>query len=276
MNKSTTNNILTHFGTLNTSFMHASGEQASNYLVEILGAKAGETVLEIGVGTGATLVKMAERYSEIQLYGIDASEEMLNAAQKRINFCGLSERVSLQTSGVTLPFPSLFFDHIYIESVLAIQEGENLEKLLSEISRVLKEGGRLLVNETIWLPTTSEKEIAYINDFCKTHFGIIQANALYKYPEQWGKLLEQYEMPVLSLIPVEEAIFSTSKKKWSKLNVLSRLFTNWGKLQRFISPSLKKAHSQYLKSEAEISNRPQCMQGFFFVAQKQDRNLFGV
>ena len=50
-------------------------------LIEDLGALPGETVCEVGCGTGRNLVLLARRYPETRFMGLDASEEMLKSAR---------------------------------------------------------------------------------------------------------------------------------------------------------------------------------------------------
>ncbi|MEM0986552.1 MAG: class I SAM-dependent methyltransferase [Pseudomonadota bacterium] len=50
-------------------------------MIGALDLKPGETVLEIGCGTGRNLVQTARRYPGTQLFGVDASTEMLKTAE---------------------------------------------------------------------------------------------------------------------------------------------------------------------------------------------------
>jgi S-adenosylmethionine-diacylgycerolhomoserine-N-methlytransferase len=58
-----------------------------------LGARANDGVLEIGCGTGRNLVRIARRFPEAQLFGLDVSEEMLTSARAAIARAGLETRV---------------------------------------------------------------------------------------------------------------------------------------------------------------------------------------
>ena len=64
-------------------------------LVKDLGAKPGETVIEIGCGTARNLIKIAEAYPGARLFGLDASAEMLRTAQEAIERAKLSDRIVL-------------------------------------------------------------------------------------------------------------------------------------------------------------------------------------
>ena len=46
--------------------------------------------------------------------------------------------------------------------------------MLDEFDRLLKSGGQLAFNETIWLPNQDPLKIKAFNESCLNHFGIIQ------------------------------------------------------------------------------------------------------
>ncbi len=60
-----------------------------------LDARPGDGVLEIGCGTGRNLVKMARRYPQARLFGLDVSNQMLASARAAIARAGLESRVRL-------------------------------------------------------------------------------------------------------------------------------------------------------------------------------------
>ncbi len=52
-------------------------------LIEMMALKPGMNVLEIGCGTARNLIALAKKHPQIQFYGLDASREMLETAQKK-------------------------------------------------------------------------------------------------------------------------------------------------------------------------------------------------
>ncbi|PKO05773.1 MAG: 2-heptaprenyl-1,4-naphthoquinone methyltransferase [Chloroflexi bacterium HGW-Chloroflexi-3] len=107
----------------------------------------GESILEIGCGTGQAIVKMAEfvgRSSKI--YGIDISTGMLDIAQSRAKKTGQSNRVTLLCGdGTWLPFYNGSFDGILISFTLELFDTPEIPQVLAECKRCLRTGGRISV-----------------------------------------------------------------------------------------------------------------------------------
>jgi S-adenosylmethionine-diacylgycerolhomoserine-N-methlytransferase len=64
-------------------------------LIAGLALKPGARLVEIGCGTGRNLIAIARRYPHADLYGLDASAEMLKTARDQVARAGLSGRVTL-------------------------------------------------------------------------------------------------------------------------------------------------------------------------------------
>jgi ubiquinone/menaquinone biosynthesis C-methylase UbiE len=263
--------ILSYFADTSTPFLHARGELATEHLLQRLEPRTGETILEIGFGTGATLVKLAARTSGTRLLGLERSPEMLRRARRRIQFCGLSERITpgMMNEDGSFPYTDGSVDRIYIESVLGIQEDEMLHRMLSEIQRVLKPGGRLVLNETIWLPTISSAEIETINRECRKQFGIIQANATYAYPDQWRELLTGHGFIVEIMEPTDELAESEKPLAPGAIEQRSRLFTIIGKLRGRLSPGLRNEYAGYEQKMSAIYQKKKYMEGLIIRARRE-------
>ncbi|HEY1940686.1 MAG TPA: class I SAM-dependent methyltransferase [Roseiarcus sp.] len=66
-----------------------------------LAAPAGGGILEIGCGTGRNLVKIARRYPEADVFGLDVSSEMLVSARASIERAGLAPRIRVALADAT-------------------------------------------------------------------------------------------------------------------------------------------------------------------------------
>src|ERR1700731_845781 len=86
---------------------------------------AGQSVLEIGCGTGRNLVLAARLYPDARFFGIDVSSEMLTSAISAISRRGLSTHISVKHGDGTAFDPqALFgvpaFDHVMISYSLSM------------------------------------------------------------------------------------------------------------------------------------------------------------
>ena len=112
-----------------------------------LAVQRGETVLEIGYGTGQAIVTLAEHVGPTgTVHGIDLSQGMYAIAQRRVHDAGLSERVQLQVGDATkLPFEPRQFNAIFMCFVLELFDTPDIPTVLHECRRALRPGGRLCV-----------------------------------------------------------------------------------------------------------------------------------
>lgn len=262
--------ILSYFSKIHADYIHAFGKLATEVLIQHIDCKENSAVLEIGCGTGATLVKLASRNRNATFYGIDISDLMLKKATSRINFCGLSKQIQLKKMNILykIPFENHFFDTIYAESVLGIQEEEGLDRMFEEICRVLKPNGKLVLNETIWLSSVSKQEIKDINTKCKTAYGIIQANGKYLYVDDWKACLTTHSFKVQKIEPLEK-LLKSSKPKANQAEIRSFLYSFFGKIKGKLDFKLGREYAQYTKEMAAIyePNR-KYMEGYIIVACK--------
>lgn len=106
--------------------------------IQMLDARPDESILEIGCGTGHALVELANQGGEI--FALDLSEKMLKVARRKAR----SEVVSFcQADGLSIPFSYETFDCVFISFTLELFDNPEIPIVLNEISRVLKEDGRL-------------------------------------------------------------------------------------------------------------------------------------
>ncbi len=113
--------------------------------LERLSIVEGETVLEIGFGTGHCLKRIAEFVGQMgKVYGIDISSGMMEITKKRLEKAGLVERVELYCGdAASLPFDDNTFDAVFMSFVLELFDTPEIPKVLEQIKRALKPGGRL-------------------------------------------------------------------------------------------------------------------------------------
>lgn len=104
------------------------------------------TVLDVATGTADIAIMAAKRYPNISVIGVDISEKMLDMGAHKIARAGLSHRISLQVAdSEQLPFADNTFDATI--SAFGVRNFENLEKGISEMYRVLKPQGKIIILE---------------------------------------------------------------------------------------------------------------------------------
>jgi ubiquinone/menaquinone biosynthesis C-methylase UbiE len=118
----------------------------NRHLDAMLGAQAGERVLEIGPGTGLQALHVAGQLGgDGRLDIVDVQDAMLDCVMRRAAGRGIESIVPANADARELPFPDATFDAAYL--VTALGEIPDPGRAVRELGRVLKPGGRLVVGE---------------------------------------------------------------------------------------------------------------------------------
>jgi S-adenosylmethionine-diacylgycerolhomoserine-N-methlytransferase len=64
-------------------------------LIRELDLRPGDRLVEVGCGTARNLIRIARRYPQTRLFGLDASQEMLKTAADAVHRAGLETRIRL-------------------------------------------------------------------------------------------------------------------------------------------------------------------------------------
>jgi ubiquinone/menaquinone biosynthesis C-methylase UbiE len=124
-----------------------SEEPIRHFGLEQLHIEEGEHVLEVGFGTGTSLVQLAKLVgSDGKVFGVDIAEQMLDVASQKLHAEHLEDRVELICTDATkLPYPANFVNAIFMSFTLELFDTPEIPVVLSECRRVLQSGGRLVV-----------------------------------------------------------------------------------------------------------------------------------
>jgi demethylmenaquinone methyltransferase / 2-methoxy-6-polyprenyl-1,4-benzoquinol methylase len=105
-----------------------------------------QLILDVATGTGDMAIMACKMLKPEAITGIDISEGMLEIGRKKVEKEGLEDKIHLQTGdSATIKFANNTFDAVMV--AFGVRNFENLETGLSEMMRVLKPGGRLIVLE---------------------------------------------------------------------------------------------------------------------------------
>ena len=110
-----------------------------------LDPQPGQRVLEVGPGTGYYSLPVAGWIAPGRLDIFDLQQEMLDHTMRRAQAVGMENIHPTRGDARSLTYPDDSFDRAFLVTVLG--EIPNQQAALSELRRVLKPGGRLVVGE---------------------------------------------------------------------------------------------------------------------------------
>lgn len=115
-------------------------------VVEIVGRKNPDTILDIATGTGDLAINLAQTKAK-KIVGLDISSGMLEIGKQKIEKKGLNSTIEMVLGdSENMPFEDNTFDAITV--AFGVRNFETLEKGLAEIYRVLKPNGTFVILET--------------------------------------------------------------------------------------------------------------------------------
>lgn len=118
-------------------------------LLDELQPAPGETVLEVGCGTGRNLILAARRYPDARFYGFDISSEMLITARASIARAGLADRITVaQGDATSFDVETLFAipaaDRVFVSYALSMIPPWR-EVIPGALAALAADGGRLYI-----------------------------------------------------------------------------------------------------------------------------------
>jgi ubiquinone/menaquinone biosynthesis C-methylase UbiE len=120
--------------------MNEVNEVVYDLTLETMNLHENETILEIGFGNGRFFNKLFAKAANLKVWGIDFSKDMVAMANRNNPTYIRAGKLNLQLgSSDNLPFANDSFDKVFCINVIYFWDQP--EKHLSEIHRVLKDGG---------------------------------------------------------------------------------------------------------------------------------------
>ena len=256
-------NILEFLAQTHQSWIHPRGRAATRHLLDLLDAVPHDNLLEIGFGTGQTLVEAAKRWPGARLQGVERLPAMCETAGRRLRFCGVSQVALYQVqNGQALPFPDSFFDAVYAESVLAILPDDAIAGYFQEIARVLRPGGSFFNNESLWMSGLDPSRAAAINRQSLEYFGIQQASERLAWRGIWQ------DMALRTGLAVKETLALATVRpvsRWSlEAPLCSTLFSAMGWWKRATLPALRARRRDFLLAQARMNGLGPSLEAWLF------------
>jgi demethylmenaquinone methyltransferase / 2-methoxy-6-polyprenyl-1,4-benzoquinol methylase len=114
--------------------------------IKCLKKSSPKMILDVATGTGDFAVRIYKSLKPEKIIGIDISEGMLDIGRKKIEKLNLSKTISFQQGdSENINFPDNCFDAL--TAAFGVRNFENLEKGLTEMNRVLKPEGEIIILE---------------------------------------------------------------------------------------------------------------------------------
>ncbi len=146
------NHVVTHYDIMNDLMSCGLHRLWKAFAVLQTGVREGFKVLDIAGGTGDLATSFAKQVGKTgEVWLTDINETMLQYGRDRLLNKGIIIPITV-CDAEQLPFPNHYFDRVMVSFGLRNMTHKN--KALSEMNRVLKPGGKLLVLEfsKVWKP----------------------------------------------------------------------------------------------------------------------------
>lgn len=156
---------------------------------EIIDVNKSCKILELGVGKGFNLKYLSEDGLDFKLHGLDITPQNVSAAQIKVP----NAEIQLGNFDVCIPFGDKSMDFIF--NVESFCHSCDRDKFLSEVSRVLKDNGKLLIVDAF-----CEKENSLLSDIEKTARSIFYKSMICNEPiyvKELEKIANTYELKII-------------------------------------------------------------------------------
>jgi arsenite methyltransferase len=127
--------------------LHPGGEATTRRALELIEVGAGDRLLDVASGTGASAILAAREFGCL-VAGVDYGAEAVRGAQQAADAAGLCDRVGFVAGdAAALAFGDAEFDAVLCECSLCLFTDKR--RAIDEIRRVLRPGGRLALSDVL-------------------------------------------------------------------------------------------------------------------------------
>lgn len=119
------------------------------------------SVLDVAIGTADLAIEIMTQAKADSVTGIDLSDEMMKVGEQKVQESGYADVISFtKANALDMPYPDESFDTV--TCAFGVRNFSDLDKGLSEMYRVMKNGGQLCIIE---LSYPENKLVAALYDF---------------------------------------------------------------------------------------------------------------
>ncbi len=206
--------------------LRAGGEPLWRRVAEVGEFAAGRDVLEVGAGSGEALCFWAAQYA-IAGTGVDADPRRVQQAEEHARERSLGEQVQFQEAPLdNLPFRDGSFDAAV--GAVAIGQLTNPLAAISELVRVVRTGGTVILMQWVWAADISPAKRALVRH---------TLGARARSPEEWQRHLTTEGVRTLTVHTVRDVTVDAPREALrARLGALpqTRRLRAWGRFAGMI------------------------------------------
>ena len=135
--------------------LHPGGYNATKHLCSYCNINKNSNILDLACGVGTSSIYLHEEFN-CNVTGIDIDEDLISIAKAAKSKITDDRKLTFKVANaLALPFPDNTFNTVVSQAVFILIDDN--QKVLEEIARVLKPGGRLGALELSWFTTPTEE-----------------------------------------------------------------------------------------------------------------------
>ena len=151
--------IAPHYDTMNRLMSLGQDKSWRQKAIKRLKQTNPNTILDVATGTADFALSAYDAIQPARIVGVDISEDMIRVGEEKVKAAKKSDFIDLmRADSMNLPFDSQSFDAATI--AFGVRNFESLEKGLTEICRVIRDGGSLAILE-LSVPTNPFYRFGY-------------------------------------------------------------------------------------------------------------------
>lgn len=136
-------NIAHKYDLMNTLLSFRRHKAWRKFTMKKMMVKEADTALDVACGTADWTISLAKASKTGKIIGLDFSKNMLEVGKEKVKIAGLDKQIELVNgNAMELQFEENTFDHATIG--FALRNVPDIEKVLSEMMRVVKPGGKVV------------------------------------------------------------------------------------------------------------------------------------